>query len=149
MSWEFFKTLVSSLNNNNSLFNDYQLQLLVLHFLSRKEVPDNVLPAFVDLPAQMRNHMFTPDVANIVRILDEPSSSERLPFWTSKSAKSVGELAVELVDYYALFDPLMTAISIQHGLTNKKQDAATLKARPKLNVYDPFHPSSVCSYIFC
>uniref|UniRef100_A0A183CTY4 PAP-associated domain-containing protein n=1 Tax=Globodera pallida TaxID=36090 RepID=A0A183CTY4_GLOPA len=61
--------------------------------------------------------------------------------WTSKCAKSVGELAVELVDYYARFDPLTTAISIQHGLTKKQN--ATLKDRRRLNVYDPFHPSSV------
>uniref|UniRef100_A0A183CSK1 Dynein light chain n=1 Tax=Globodera pallida TaxID=36090 RepID=A0A183CSK1_GLOPA len=53
--------------------------------------------------------------------------------WASKCAKSVGELALELVDYYALFDPMTTAISIQHGLTDIKQDAK-FKDRPKLNV---------------
>uniref|UniRef100_A0A914HCU4 PAP-associated domain-containing protein n=1 Tax=Globodera rostochiensis TaxID=31243 RepID=A0A914HCU4_GLORO len=128
-------------NSGMGFFSSYHMLLLVLHFLSRKEVPDNVLPAFVDFPAQMRDQMFAPDVANIVRDLDEPPSSKQLPFWTSKCAKSVGELAVELVDYYALFDPLTTAISIQHGLTDKKD--AKLKDRPKLNVYDPFQSASV------
>uniref|UniRef100_A0A183BZU2 SAT domain-containing protein n=1 Tax=Globodera pallida TaxID=36090 RepID=A0A183BZU2_GLOPA len=81
--------------------------------------------------------MFAPDVANIVRELDD------IHLWASKCSKSVGELAVELVDYYALFAPLSTAISIQHGLTDNKQNA-TVKGRPKLNVYDPFHTASVC-----
>uniref|UniRef100_A0A183C418 MRG domain-containing protein n=1 Tax=Globodera pallida TaxID=36090 RepID=A0A183C418_GLOPA len=128
----------SSLKKRNKLFSSYHTLLLVLHFLNRKEVPDNVLPAFVDLPAEMRDQMYAPDVANIVQKLDKPPPSERLPFWTSKCAKSVGELAVELVDYYALFDPLTTAISIEHGRIDKKY-RISLKDRPFLYVYDPFH----------
>uniref|UniRef100_A0A183CMM9 GMC_OxRdtase_N domain-containing protein n=1 Tax=Globodera pallida TaxID=36090 RepID=A0A183CMM9_GLOPA len=117
--------------------------MLVLHFLNRKEVPNNVLPALVQFPAQVRDQMFTPNVGDIVRKLEEPPSLERLPFWGNKCAKSVGELAVELVDYYALFDPRTRAISIRFGCTQSKKQRRQGKHGPQLNVFDPFHPKSV------
>uniref|UniRef100_A0A914IH53 PAP-associated domain-containing protein n=1 Tax=Globodera rostochiensis TaxID=31243 RepID=A0A914IH53_GLORO len=134
-----FQQMGLTTRQQNGMFSSYHTLLLVLHFLNRKEVPDNVLPAFVDFPAEMRDQMCAPDVANIVQQLDEPPPLGRLPFWTSKCAKSVGELAVELVDYYALFDPQTTAISIEHGRTDKIKQDANLKDRPFLYVYDPFH----------
>uniref|UniRef100_A0A914IAV1 Uncharacterized protein n=1 Tax=Globodera rostochiensis TaxID=31243 RepID=A0A914IAV1_GLORO len=126
-------------NSKNGLFSSYHVLMLVLHFLNRKEVPNNVLPALVQFPAHVRDQLFAPNVSDIVRRLEEPPSLERFPFWRNKCSKSVGELAVELVDYYALFDPQKRAISIRFGRLQHRQR----KYGPWLNVFDPFHPKSV------
>ncbi|KAL3100375.1 hypothetical protein niasHS_001678 [Heterodera schachtii] len=126
-------------NSKNGLFSSYHTLLLVLHFLSQKEVPDNVLPAFCDLPHFIRDKLFAPAVSTVVQQLEQVPQSEKQspPFWTSKCAKSVGELAVELVDYYARFDPWTTAISIANGRTISVFRQLHAE-RPALKVMEPF-----------
>ncbi|KAH7730501.1 Protein F43H9.3 [Aphelenchoides avenae] len=121
--YNWLRTVCTALgikHSKDGLLSSYHILLLTVHFLQDKEAHMQNGTAYPVLPVIPQTHPqlvgYNVAISDVIRSVEEPVTEIT---WTSKNTKSVGELAVELVDYYASFDYSNTAISIRAGNTYK------------------------------
>ncbi|CAD5223826.1 unnamed protein product [Bursaphelenchus okinawaensis] len=105
-------------NSKDGLLSSYHILLLVVHFLQSRTAPP-VLPVL--------------NITHNDKVGKLPSN--QLIDWKSENKSSVGELAVEFMEYYSTLDTQTTAIQIRYGRTVKKRQ---LPGDTRLLMYDPY-----------
>ncbi|KAI6213711.1 hypothetical protein M3Y94_00183600 [Aphelenchoides besseyi] len=124
-------------NSKEGLLSSYHIMLLVIHFLQYKTKPP-VLPVL---------SLTHPNLVGLKLTLEELLERIEMPFdkiidWKSENQLAVGELVVDLITYYASFDPFTQAIDIGKGRVEKKK---RITNDHQLELYDPYSPKTVAS----
>uniref|UniRef100_A0A915CH83 PAP-associated domain-containing protein n=1 Tax=Parascaris univalens TaxID=6257 RepID=A0A915CH83_PARUN len=111
-------------------FNSYSLILLVLHFLQCATMPP-VLPNLQMLHPEIFNGHCGLDNLELFRNLPPLPACEL-------NRNTVGELLIAFFDYYAKFDFVNKAISINRGCVFNRSDLTTSSRRFKVFIEEPF-----------
>ncbi|CAD5231378.1 unnamed protein product [Bursaphelenchus xylophilus] len=122
-------------NSKDGYLSSYHILLLVIHFLQSRTSPP-VLPV-LSLTHKDKVGSQLP-LETLLEMLEIPL--EDLIDWKSDNKKSVGQLAIDFMEYYATLDTQTNAIHIRFGKVVKKRQ---LPGDSRLLMYDPFSKFTV------
>jgi len=125
-------------HSKEGLFSSYHILTLVIHFLHCTERYPNVLPIlFQSFPHYFSTNVHLAKVATLIESPVDPVFKQA----KSLNERSVGELAVELVNYYAKFNPARDVIHLAIGRRESRK-----VVRPdaiQLQITDPYSTKTV------
>uniref|UniRef100_A0A914W8D5 Polymerase nucleotidyl transferase domain-containing protein n=1 Tax=Plectus sambesii TaxID=2011161 RepID=A0A914W8D5_9BILA len=135
-------TALKAKNSLTGKLSSYHITMLVIHFLQCESALANpILPVLARTHADLVGANLSLDDV-LVSVLDRSESPADLN-WTSKCKLRVGELAVQLVDYYSHVDLQLMAFFIDKGVCEQRPNQS-IGGTGRLHIVDPYERDSVC-----